>query len=35
MSSLPKETIEIEGKKYQLNQEAECLHDPSGKLLRE
>ena len=27
-------SIEIEGKKHQLNHEAECLHDPSGKLLR-
>ena len=27
-------TIEVEGKKYQLNHEAECLHDPKGKILR-
>ena len=27
-------TIEIEGKKYLLNYEAECLHDPKGKSLR-
>ena len=27
-------TIEIEGKKYQLNHEKECLHDPSGIMLR-
>ena len=27
-------TIEIEGKKYSLNHEAECLHDPKGKSLR-
>ncbi len=31
---LKKLTIEIEGKKYLLNHEAECLHDPSGELLR-
>ena len=27
-------TIEIEGKKYILNHEADCLHDPNGIKLR-
>ena len=31
---IKKLTIEVEGKKYQLRHEAECLHDPSGKKLR-
>ena len=26
--------IEVEGRKYLLNHEADCLHDPTGKILR-
>lgn len=26
--------IEVEGKKYRLNHEKECLHDPKGAILR-
>ena len=34
LDTMKKLTIEIEGKKYELNHEKECLHDPSGEHLR-
>ena len=34
LNIINKLTIEVEGKKYELNHEKECLYDPKGKILR-